>query len=267
MSRHQLAYEVLEAWQRSSRQALSPERSMPTRSSATDPDNPPPLRFSHREAYQQLIGAFFSEPNILLEDEDEPQRSSHRLAWDKHMSALLSSDSTTWEELDRRFRCIVRSHKDKWARSDGLDLYRSCKDLAHELVFSFFLDLSPQDGDYDLAVKTTDISLRGQFSLPVKFGLPGGIGETAYSRGLKAHAEFSELVSSRVSSGQCPFLQTDPPPQLPPDCLVSHVSTFSSSLVIKALTSYLTFALLQRSRHLQSELEYLLLETERLALP
>jgi len=246
--------------------STDPSAPLPDEDRSSDRIKPP--RFSHREAYNQLMGAFFSEPNILLEDEDEPDRPAHRAAWDEHMSSLLAGSSTAWTEIEADLRAIIGRHRDRWSSSSPFDLYKACKDLSHELVFSIFLGLSPSDELYDHALRSTDTSLRGQFSIPVKLGM-GGWGESTYTKGLKAQAEFNSLISSRLSSNQCPFLHTDPSTssQLSEESLSSHISTFASSLVIKALTSYLTFALVQRSHSPRANLNHLLLETERLAPP
>ena len=239
------------------------------------------VRFSHREAYKQLIAAFFSEPNILLEDADEPARPAHRAQWDEHVSLFLSQ---TWDtEIRPLLKTILTEYRDKWttASDPGIDLYESMKELSHRLIFAIFLGLEdPEDDEYRAALEMTDTSLRGQFSMPLRFAGVGGWGTSTYSKGLKAQAAFDDLVAFRASTGRCPFLHSSPSSSQPPrqptpkdgrkiddDTASSHLSTFSSSLVIKALASYLTFAVLQRSHHSAASISHLLLETERLCPP
>ena len=214
-------------------------------------------RFSHRAAYKQLIAAFFAEPNILLEDEDEPDRQTHRDQWERHMDEFTANI-----DLEAMLGGILRHHGQRWSQGEPFDLYTACKDLSHELVFKIFLGIETADKEiYGPAVEATNTSLRGQFSLPVTLG---GYVQTTYSMGLRAQADFQDIVSDRVDSGECPFLHGAK--ELPEASVVTHVSTFASSLVIKALASYLCFVTIQRTRYDGPNLP-LLLETERLCPP
>jgi len=259
-------------------------------------------RFSHREAYKQLIGTFFVEPNILLEDEDEPDRSAHRAQWDDHMDKILGSE---WPAIESTLRTIIIKYRETWTTGPPVDIYEACKDLSHDLVFRHFLGLDrhidPQL--FGRALALSDASSRGQFSVPVKANL-GGMFESAYSKGLRAQEQFNGIVLERIEAGKCPFLNTSlsdnttttttrattttdssspstsnspaPSSSSPSSSSVSsiakasaqsHTSMFSSSLVIKALSSYLTFAFLQTSRNPTAPLNDILLESERLSPP
>ena len=225
----------------------------------------PRTRFSHREAYKQLIATFFSEPNILLEDEDEVDRPQHRQDWDEHMSNVLGDG---WAAIESELRVVISTHRETWVGGPPVDLYNACKDISHDLVFRLFLGFSSfQDSElYARALAASVTSSRGQFAVPVRASL-GGMFESTYSRGLRAQADFNAIVSDRVAAGSCPFLQTPRPPAMKNDSLDSHLSMFSSSLVIKAMASYLTFAILQLSRHPAANLDHLLLESDRLSPP
>ena len=222
-------------------------------------------RFSHREAYKQLIATFFTEPNILLEDEDEPNRPQHRAAWNEHMQNVLDEG---WSEIDTGLRRTVEGYKSKWTAGDALDLYDTCKDLSHELLFGLFLGLDREVEPelYKQTLSSSGTSSRGQFAVPLRANL-GGMFESTYSRGLRAQAEFNDIVSSRTSAGKCPFLKASFSDSVSKESADSHTSMFSSSLVIKALSSYLTFALLQFARHPSANPDHLLQESGRLSPP
>ena len=229
-------------------------------------------RFSHREAYKQLIGTFFSEPNILLEDEHERDRPSHRAGWDDQLSNLFGSNG--WTAIETNMRSIVSGYRQKWVGSSAVDLYEACKEISHDLLFYVFLGIN-QDRDrelFDRAMATSSTSSKGQFAIPLRANI-GGMFESTHSRGLRAQAEFNEIVSERISGNHCPFLgdvatrNDESKSGISHASLQSHISMFSSSLVIKALSSYLTFALLQQAHHPHDSLDWLLLESERLSPP
>ena len=221
--------------------------------------------FSHREAYKQLIATFFSEPNILLEDEDEPGRKEHRSQWDAHLSKVLDDP---WSGIESHLKSVISNYREKWIGGSSMDIYTACKDLSHDLIFQLFLGISRMDDPelFERTLSASDISSRGQFAIPVKASL-GGMFESTYSRGLRAQQGFNAIVSDRVSGSHCPFLQPSSSSGISKQSQNSHTSMFSSSLVIKALSSYLTFAFLQLSVHFSANIDHLLLETERLSPP
>ncbi|KAJ9091726.1 hypothetical protein QFC21_007121 [Naganishia friedmannii] len=233
-------------------------------------------RFSHRQAYQQLLATFFAEPNILLEDEDERERARHRREWDDHMALLVQADR--WDPIDQEIRNITGRHRSDWISRPEINLYESCKDISRDVVFHLFLGVSRQTHPelFDQTLRTSDTSLRGQFSIPLRGSL-GLFLETTYSKGLRAQKEFNEIVEERVKADACPFLHetrhtTGMDGEIPHESLTAHLSMFSSSLVIKALASYLTFSLCQLSRLPQpvlanASIDHVLLETERLCPP
>ena len=224
--------------------------------------------FSNRAAYTDLVGAFFSEPNILLEDPGEPSQKPHRATWDDHMSSYLSG--TSWTDNEEVIKRISRRYRSRWQAKDRFDVYKECKALSHEIIFALFLGLDRErDGeDWDDALQLTDTSLRGQFSIPLRASL-GGYLQSSYSRGLQAQQDFKSTIDDRIDSSACPFARGSQAHGISEESMVSHLAMFSSSLVIKALASFLTFSLIHvthpASRH--QSLENIIKETERLCPP
>ena len=225
--------------------------------------------FSKRAAYKDMMAPFFVEPNVLLEDYGEPSRPAHRASWDRHMSEAL--DGPTWADHKRQFREIAQRHRSAWLETGQFEVYKSCKTLARELVFRLFLGLD-QDNEpqvWDTAHRLSDTSLRGQFALPLRANL-GAVFMSTYTKGLQAQIDLRELVKDRIQGSQCPFAHTTSPEStIAPESFVTHTSMFASSLVVKAIASYLTFCLIQLSRpeaH-NAPLEHVILETERLCPP
>ncbi|ORX35090.1 cytochrome P450 [Kockovaella imperatae] len=221
-------------------------------------------RFSQRAAYSDLMAPFFIEPNVLLEDQCEETAYANRDIWNRHVSTLL--DSQDWEPINERIKQIIVTYRDKWLQMDAFDVYEECKDMAHELVLYLFLGIDKASADWDSVVELSTTSLRGQFSMPVKANF-GSMFRSSYSRGLQAQEELRIVAEDKLQAGQCPFIQSRTPSLL--NSAITHTAMFASSLVIKAVASYLTFSLIQLSRTetRQADLDKVLRETERLCPP
>ena len=222
-------------------------------------------------AYRQLMGEFFPDPNVLLHDHSSPDWNRLR----NHMTYAIDLG------LDHRksIRTIIFDHMNIWNKRNSIpDTYRSMKDLATELIFKIFLSLSTDDDQYHVLTSKQTISLRGQFAVPVSFSKFGF--ENARSKGLRANAGAYQIIKERLEAGKCPLNDKSP------FILAGHLPMFCSSLVVKALASFLTaliFQLGRKSREailpmlhhryrenedvVRSLLRGIVLETERLSPP
>ena len=224
--------------------------------------------FSHRAAYTDLVGAFFSEPNILLEDTSERLQKTHRAIWDDHMSSYLSDSN--WRQNEEVVKGISRQYRSKWQSQDQFDVYKECKALSHEIIFALFLGLDRERDkeEWREALRMTDTSLRGQFSIPLRASL-GGYFQSSYSRGLEAQQGFRRMIGDRIDAGACPFARDSQSRGILDESIISHLAMFSCSLVIKAMASYLTFGFIQLTHPAcrNQSLESVIKETERLCPP
>ncbi len=252
----------------------------------TSPDSGERPRFSHRQAYSSLLSAFFEEPNILLEDEEEDGRANHRAQWEGmtqraveelfegHEPVTGSSTSSYSEALDS----IIQEHISEWT-AQPVDLYSAMKKLSQEVVLHLFMGVSSKHPSYAEAERLSTVSLRGQFAapLPLRFG---GYYKTPYAKGLDAKRDFDKIVAAQLDTGTCPFAKAatgDGQHPIEMRSMATHTTMFSSGLIVKALASYLTFLMLQLHRPRGNEPPYadmvqqderllnlVLLETERL---
>ncbi|UZJ56257.1 hypothetical protein CBS101457_005577 [Exobasidium rhododendri] len=126
---------------------------------------------SRAQAYEQLMSAFYSSPNLLLEDEGQEGSKEHRQYWETSIHyALQESD------VQSRVAGMVDSWLERTTRDNCLteDLYDACKSLGHDLALGTFLSLdsgsmkSGQDGPSHVdLLRWSEEMLRGQFTLPV----------------------------------------------------------------------------------------------------
>lgn len=215
---------------------------------------------SARAVYKPLMADFFPDPNLLLHDEDEDTWKE----WREEISHALANSNTT-----RSIEVTIKKHIDSWKQQDQVHLYAALKDLCFELTLSIFLGFNDQHGWYQDARKYSESMLKGQFSIPL--GVNTWIYKSPRTKGLEAKMKMETIVDSVKNT--CPFAQHQTP------ALQSHLLLFSGSLVVKAMSSYLTAMLLQMtlpstedlraslSSGKQDAIPSFLLEVERISPP
>jgi cytochrome P450 len=88
--------------------------------------------FVAREAYDELMSAFFPPPNLLLADGEEHTRARKR--WQEQMSSFS-------DDVAGSVTSIMAEHIAKWKNGDWLDIYESMKELSWKILLKCFLEL------------------------------------------------------------------------------------------------------------------------------
>lgn len=128
---------------------------------------------SRAKAYDQLMSAFYSAPNLLLEDEDTEGAKEHRQHWDESIQQAMQNTDIN-DRVKMMVACWMRRISDAGGEID--DLYDACKDLGHDLALGTFLSLdsntvansdNADEVSHEQLRKWSEEMLRGQFTLPV----------------------------------------------------------------------------------------------------
>ena len=197
--------------------------------------------FSAREAYSELMAAFFPIPNLLLSD--PPLHCPMRKLWDERIESIMKSSSTKCEE-------VILNHFHGIGNNSSFDIYESMKSLSWKILLSIFVarteDLSsptkPERVSLSEVERLQEVLLRGQFSLfPISINARWW--RSPRSKGLEARERLLNLFRERLMKvpTKGPFIPKNAEEQ---EDIANHMLLFTSSLAVKALASLLTAMLL-----------------------
>ncbi|CAF9903997.1 MAG: hypothetical protein HETSPECPRED_003304 [Heterodermia speciosa] len=197
--------------------------------------------FSAREAYSELMAAFFPDPNLLLSD--PPLHCPMRKRWDDRVELIMKSSGAKCED-------IAITHFHRIENNSSFDIYESMKELSWKILLSLFLthtedSSSPtrsERGSLSEIERQQEVLLRGQFSLfPVSINARWW--RSPRSKGLEASRGLLNLFRERLREVPAKGLFIPKNAEEQED-IAKHTLLFTSSLAVKALASLLTATLL-----------------------
>ena len=231
--------------------------------------------FVAQDAYKELMSSFFPSPNVLLADGQAHERI--RRNWNRPMATVTETVGSFIKEA-------VEMHFADANFGSAIDLYENMKNLSWRILLGLFLELRPEDAEYEKFQTMHETLLRGQFSL-MPISINAGFWQSPRQRGKKASKDIKQQIRSRLQSAnqRCPFAKFD---EVDDDDTSNHTLMFTSSLAVKGLSSLLTafflnlyifggsnsslakqvFSELEAEKQKQ-KLQSILYETERLSPP
>ena len=188
------------------------------------------------QPYDDLMTPFFPPPNLLLSDGQAHHTT--KSVWQPCTHALASLASS------QDLKATIRNHLTSLPQSQPFDLYTTLKDLTWSIALSTFLSLPPSDPLFPKVVKEQEDLLRGQFSLlPVSVNV--GVWSSPRKKGISARKDLQKLLEEIIATRRPSWLHdTGLASSRPPEEVVNHALMATSSLAVKALTSFLLAFLL-----------------------
>ena len=210
------------------RQVLDPPKNQRDDESGTEPP------FVAVAPYEQLMEPFFPPPNLLLSD--GVPHDTMKASWQPCSHALASLASSP------ALKDLIRVHLESLPLSKPLDLYTMLKDLSWKISLFVFLDLQSADPRFDKLVKLQEDLLRGQFSLlPVSVNV--GVWHSPRKKGISARKELQTLIEEILATRRPTWLSHLVETRSPEE-MVTHALMATSSLAVKATSSFLLAFLL-----------------------